>query len=990
MASNFKCARCTAAAPAAHDRIKFDDDFNSVHSREARIDQHGHGIATQPKPMHGITGWTLGSAWTLEENHEMALDADGQAYNDEMNVEVFESSIFRGEPADAEKSKKRSKPPNAAVPRLYVIRWADNHFVPTTLKATGLCVQLNHLSFRCPNPIPCHSKLRVLHTTGIHDVAIDYCGCERQIPQYKQFLRCGWYPASQKVVQTCATFPLLEMLHLLSLVSKTSTYHFYRTLEKMTDNTGLDTPPSRRTALMRMLIQWWHLKLLKRGGRAHDVKGPEGTQPGDLAVLCPSCPRPDANFRLKNQMVSSYSRDPGLGIGWAYLTAREPYEAYVRTRATDADISTCVEFSAMKKSNTKFSKGLRYTGVVAVSCGRSEMVLPTCVGNMSKGERYANVDPLAAAAIQQFSNLLWVVISYDIACQWIKTIFTCMTSHWPANLRFNPDIRITPVVPKFHEPGHKQEGHKQFSFNLVFGVRLSDGECPERIWAAHNALGNSTKTAGPGTRQDLIDDHLGFWNWLKYCEMGRTLWKRYKAAISERNRQDESHKGFTLSLPPDMVTEWEDACTTWEEDKVPKTVFNPSEVQSHDLMEDEVHKELAEEEEARRHNGGRVLHDMSPSAFIKFGFAIEESQFKFEELQAIYMPGLLQFITESEELDYSSSGVLAEGVKLWLPSSVPADRHGQVCDTSLSDMEELLHTAQCHDALNSIRHILRLKMRMVEYKNKNIRGQRDGTRSRAGIDAIHERALAAAVKYRRAREAKLRCASSGDWEQVLRKLEDGDICSYQDPDRLRRGTGRRGMNEDSWEPRVGADAPEQGIELHQDDREKCDGTGQTWHSLSWIWTTAKISLDDGANENNDEVLRSEWCRSCARAHRSREEVLLLQEEMRRTLKFLEWRGTWWRERGGTRDVDEALHKALDAYAAVQTDLQHRLAVAFRDLWSTALDDAHVANEALRDGPDQDKDGDSDGSDDEDVGIWNGEEEQDEDEDNEDEEAIVVL
>ncbi|SJL18317.1 uncharacterized protein ARMOST_21903 [Armillaria ostoyae] len=496
----------------------------------------------------------------------------------------------------------------------------------------------------------------------------------------------------------------------------------------------------------------------------HDVKGLEGTQPGDLAILCPSCPRPginlpldwaqapphlqflyllliciDANFRLKNQMVSLYSRDPGLGIGWAYLTACEPYEAYVWTQATDADISTCMEFSAMKKSNTKFSKGLRYTGVVAIYCGRSEMVLPTCVGNMSKGECYANIDPLAAAAIQQFSDLLWVVISYDIPCQWIKTIFTCMTSHWPANLWFNPDIRITPIIPKFHEPGHKQEGHEQFSFNLVFGVGLSDGECPERIWAAHNALGNSTKMAGPRTRQDLIDDHLGFWNWLKYCEMGWTLWKRYKAVISERNRQDESHKRFTLSLLPNMVTEWEDACATWEEDKVLKTVFNPFEVQSHDLTEDEVHKELAEEEEAHRHNGGWVLHDMSPSTFIKFGFAIEESQQKlhhevkklkanstpnqdahiaeqrsllvskvkkFKELRAIYMLRLLQFITESEELDYSSSGVLAEGVKLWLPSSVPADRRSQVCDTLLSDMEELLHTAQCHDALNSIHHIL--------------------------------------------------------------------------------------------------------------------------------------------------------------------------------------------------------------------------------------------------------------------------------------------
>ncbi len=47
---------------------------------------------------------------------------------------------------------------------------------------------------------------------------------------------------------------------------------------------------------MRMLIQWWHLKLLKRGGHTHDVKGPEGTQLGDLAVLCPSCPHPGINL----------------------------------------------------------------------------------------------------------------------------------------------------------------------------------------------------------------------------------------------------------------------------------------------------------------------------------------------------------------------------------------------------------------------------------------------------------------------------------------------------------------------------------------------------------------------------------------------------------------------------------------------------------------------------------------------------------------------
>ena len=37
--------------------------------------------------------------------------------------------------------------------------------------------------------------------------------------------------------------------------------------------------------------------------------------------------------------------------------------------------------------NTKFSKGLHYTGVGGVMCGRSEMIMPLGIGNLQKGER---------------------------------------------------------------------------------------------------------------------------------------------------------------------------------------------------------------------------------------------------------------------------------------------------------------------------------------------------------------------------------------------------------------------------------------------------------------------------------------------------------------------------------------------------------------------------------------------------------------------------
>lgn len=50
----------------------------------------------------------------------------------------------------------------------------------------------------------------------------------------------------------------------------------------------------------------------------------------------------DANFRLKNQLVSNYSQDPGFGIGLAYMVPREPYEQYVLSRADDKDVSRTI------------------------------------------------------------------------------------------------------------------------------------------------------------------------------------------------------------------------------------------------------------------------------------------------------------------------------------------------------------------------------------------------------------------------------------------------------------------------------------------------------------------------------------------------------------------------------------------------------------------------------------------------------------------------
>ena len=176
---------------------------------------------------------------------------------------------------------------------IYSKRWNGVNFVTESL---GLTIQLNHASMYCENPIPCHSALRILHTNGIHKVAINYCGCSCAIPQHIQLMRHRIYPSTQVVVKTCASFELLGLLHKFALTTKASTHHFNCGLEKLTNGTRVGVPKSHYRSLFQMVLQWRHLHLLKWAARAHSQTPVALTSPSQLALMCPSCPHAGINI----------------------------------------------------------------------------------------------------------------------------------------------------------------------------------------------------------------------------------------------------------------------------------------------------------------------------------------------------------------------------------------------------------------------------------------------------------------------------------------------------------------------------------------------------------------------------------------------------------------------------------------------------------------------------------------------------------------------
>ncbi len=76
------------------------------------------------------------------------------------------------------------------------------------------------------------------------------------------------------------------------------------------------------------------------------------------------------------------------------------------------------------------------------------------------------------------------------------------------------------------------------------------------------------------------------------------------------------------------------------------------------------------------------------------------------------------------------------------------------------------------------------------------------------------------------------------------------------------------------------------------------------------------------------ALRIEWCKTRARAHRWREEAILVLEEMKCVKAFFAWEGRTWLLRAARQDVSEGER----AYALRQADIRARMRLHCIEVW----------------------------------------------------------
>ncbi|KAJ7447046.1 hypothetical protein B0H11DRAFT_2151984 [Mycena galericulata] len=880
--------------------------------------------------------------------------------------------------------------------------WDGAAFTETSLAKLGLRIQLGHRRGEpCPGTVARQSSdaagggktgretFCVVAHNAIHEVNLDFCTCGSAPLPSVQLLRARLYPATTTQPRSAASFQVLDDFHKLSFETKCSAYEFYNSLARKTNNTGNFQPRDRYSAFLRMTREWRHLKMLKRSGRGHLPGGARNIEAGACALLCPACPQPgknlpsggdwtraskekrflyalflalDANFRMRRKRVSSEEADPGLNNGAAFYSEVKAYMEHVGFHwELEQEKSRCVSHDAVNQPDRE-SRGTASSGIGTVDCARHNMKRPNAVGDLQKGERYINMDYMLWKSLKDYDELVMLIVSYDIVCQWSINIWRRLEKYGP-ELREragDPDQRYYQwLIPKFHLPAHIEACNILYSFNLTPYVGQTDGEAPERGWSNINPLATSTQEMGPGARRDVIDDHFNDWNHKKIVAMGQTFLERSQKAVGEMVEKQEALVETEASLPSENVETWTKAVELWELDPSQPNPFNVGD--KHESLQ-AIRGRIAEEvkDAVEGDAADDVRGDLHASEMLAMGMQLEEQQRSLGldvsalgihatdgqkttvlergnklrrkiatwiKAQTDFQPELAAHRAADEQARAAaarmqpSSGVAVQDIDLWLPSK-QARSAGVRVKESHARYEFDMREGHAHEALEEIRRLL--LVRTHQYKAQaDIHGVAGKTRSRTSIAVVDEQIRRQAGEYRAARRAMASLSQrlkETRWMLVLKELKGEDIRGmpsslFGDKEKRRKGKKRRKEAEAEEPPK----------------------------EMSWIWRTGLASVTAAAATSEEaatlairESLRVEWAKARARAHRWTEEVDLLEEEMRRTLVFLDWRAGWWR---GLKDLrpevvtDEAAKEGFNAYAERQAKIQDDMKLRFEANWA---------------------------------------------------------
>ncbi|KAJ7337604.1 hypothetical protein DFH08DRAFT_964574 [Mycena albidolilacea] len=549
-----------------------------------------------------------------------------------------------------------------------------------------------------------------------------------------------------------------------------------------------------------------------------------------------------------------------------FLLENMGYRKFLLTVTDQKEMATCSGLAALDYANTKFSRGYTTTGVSMGVCARHEFIQPNRVGDLQKGEQFANIDYIFTWFLQFHDPTLFMFVSYDIVCVgWIHLMEQLM--ELPPLVRcFLIMPMICFMIPKLHIKGHSTKCRARFSLNLVPGSGQTDGEGIEWLWLNIGGIAASTRIMGPGARHDTINDHWSHWNWQKLISLAATLRQRLDNAKEQEVIHQEALASFS-EQQQERVGGWKAMVHEYEDDLTKK---NPYKTVITGLTEAQVRLQFQREEEEAAKKGLPKKHRVTPSKFMTECLGVEEEQrevrvqvelkksqttkqqidlgalrtkllrrlVRLHKLQATYTPAAIVALEKREVADDERP----ENEPLYLPSALSEAEHADGgCMSSLLEMELSMRDAQCRSALVKLRNQLVVKARFLNYKALHARHQGATTCVRAIVNHNKVKIRLHSEKYQNTWNTLWVNAGCDESLVAWRKLRKEDIRYMEDEQdlaakeaRWRKAIARQKRKYDE----LVAHAVEIPAWLNNDsdDDEEIGETrvGKSWREVSWI------------------------------------------------------------------------------------------------------------------------------------------------------------
>ncbi|KAF5360607.1 hypothetical protein D9756_005153 [Leucocoprinus leucothites] len=791
--------------------------------------------------------------------------------------------------------------------------WTGLYFKKASLHDLSFAIYLGHNGSACPLNAGSTVDFTVVHINGIHNCRIGFCICsppDHSYDRIAQLIRHQLFPSTAKNPQTVFTFEVLEDFHRHSLSAKSSAYDYYDALKMRTDATFPHHVKDRYPSMLLVMRFWRYLSLRRWAGQEHGIDSLlTHRRPNSLTVRCPACPEigfnveddemnhiytlfisADGNFKLQRKRKNNDPNDTALNAGNAYFVENTAYKTHLKNVEKSSDKTTCAKLKVVRQQDRAKFKDAAVSGVVGIQCLRHQTWLAQGMVDLVKGEAFARTDyALAHALGMEALKYPWILLSYDVWCQYSINIETRFRKH------FEPLVdkikEMKGAIPKMHVRGHniKCQIHHSFYYKPYTG--MSCGEGIESTWSEQNHAADSTKELNEGHRHDTLDDFNGYWNWRKIIQIGRSLGRQAKRWYEELQKQQKAFDGFSQAMPKHIIDEWQSHIDAVKSNPLVFEVDDqaPSRVKVHtELVEAELYQNFGITNLVLR---GLELEDILSNPAHKSLMLDEDDEdveetplvdrlHHWREQQLELFPQLQRFLLPIDEDRLQET-------KLFLPSTFSTSQRSELGLGEAAQAEILLRRGHIFDVLRAIRDWIHRRDHL------NILGKVGGLG--------HDKKTVRVAKSEVQEQLSYLVTHYQDVYKVLENLDATDDLAPLTED-------------DLW-----VKSP---FETHR--------SGDSSVQNPWYWSIGKPQSTP-PDRWMIEVERARWFRERALLDRLREELEILNEEFRRSKKsFIKMQLTW--EQMAKMAEDK---QGFMAYAHRHAEMYSNMAAEVDSEWQAA-------------------------------------------------------